>query len=286
MIKDHQIATELEFKLANENNFTIDNRAIIHPTTKIGKNVKIGPWSVIGPNVEIGSGTEIASHVVIAGNTKIGKNNKIYQAASLGGDPQDLHYHGEETYLRIADNNIFREFVTVSRGSTGGQRVTRIGNNNCFLAYSHIAHDCQIGSGTLFVNHATLAGHVIVDDYASIGAFSAVHQFVRIGAYSFLSHAAQVPQDILPYMMVVGVRGTPCGLNTVGLKRHGFSAKTIAALKRAYHVIYRRGLKLRDVYLELSKMVEETPEIKLILDIIDSSKRGIARKAFESMEKM
>lgn len=255
----------------------ISPQALIDPTVKLGKNVKVGPWTLIGPNVEIGDNTEIGAQVVITANTKLGKKNKVYSHVALGGDPQDLTFNGEQTYLEIGNENIFREFVTISRGSSNGPGITRIGNQNCFLAYSHVAHDCVIADEVLFVNHATIAGHVVVDHHATIGAFSAVHQFVRIGAYSFLSRSTLVGKDILPFMIVVGNPGSPCSLNSIGLKRNGFADKTIASLKRAYHLIFRRGLKLRDIRAELIKMVDETPEIEMMLDIIDHSSRGIAR---------
>lgn len=275
MVKE-QLAVNTK-PISNEKNSQISSMASIHPSAKISKGVTIGPWSLIGPNVEIDEGTEIGSHVVISCNTKIGKYNKIYSHATIGGDPQDLTYRGEETFLEIGDHNIFREFVTISRGSGGGPGITKIANKSCFLAYSHVAHDCVIADNVLFVNYAVVAGHVKIDHHAIIGAFSAVHQFARIGAYSFLSRGTLIGKDILPYMIVVGNPGVPCGLNSIGLKRNGFNEKTIAALKRAYHIIYRRGLKLKDIREELLKMVDETPEIKLMLEIIDQSTRGIAR---------
>jgi len=251
---------------------------IIDPSAKIATDVKIGPWSYIGPNVEIGSGTEIGSHVVIAKNTKLGKNNKIYSHVSLGSDPQDLGYQGEETYLEIGDENVFREFVTISRGSARNKGITTIGDKSCFLAYSHVAHDCKVGNSVLFINNATLAGHVTVDDYATLGAFTGVHQFCRIGSYSFLSRGAEITRDILPYMLVTGGSGTPHSLNTVGLRRAGFTVDAIRALKNVYHIIYRRRLKLKEVRVQLEGMVEDVPEIQLILDMMDTTERGIARQ--------
>jgi UDP-N-acetylglucosamine acyltransferase len=255
----------------------IDHRAIIDSSAKIDADVVVGPWSYIGPNVEIGSGTVIGSHVVIQQNTKIGKNNQIFSFGSLGGDPQDINYKGEETFLEIGDENVIREFATLNRGSTRGTRVTKIGNNNSIFAYSHVAHDCVIGNEVLLVNHTTLAGHVIIDDYATIGAFCAVHQFCRIGSYSFLTRGAMVPKDILPYMMVVGICEPPCGLNTEGLKRRGFSNSTISALKKAYKIFFRSGLKLPEVREELVKMAVEIPEINLMIEFMDNSQRGFTR---------
>lgn len=263
-----------------ENSGLIDHRAAIHPTAQVGENVSIGPWTVIGPHVEIGRNTQIQSHVVIDRNTKIGESNIIYSYAALGSDPQDISYRGEETYLEIGNGNIIREFVTINRGSAKGNHggVTRIGNKNFFLAYSHVAHDCQLKDEILMVNNATLAGHVIVDNYAILGAFTAVHQFCRIGAYSFLSRATEVSKDVPPYMLVKGLPGLPCGLNTVGLKRRGFSEETIRHLKNAFQIMYRRGLKFDDVKKELENLALICPEVQLIINLIKESERGIARR--------
>lgn len=256
----------------------VDTRASIHPSAVIGENVSIGPWCVIGPNVEIGRNTQIRSHVVIENNTKIGENNIIYSYAALGGDPQDLNYHGEDTYLEIGDGNIIREFVTINRGSSLGKGITRIGNKNFFLAYSHVAHDCELKNEILMVNNATLAGHVTVDDYVILGAFTAVHQFCRVGAYSFLSRATEISKDVPPYMLVKGLPGFPCGLNSVGLKRRGFSEETLRGLKTAFQIMYRRNLKFSEVIKELEALAQSCPEVQLILDLIAQSERGIARR--------
>ncbi len=257
----------------------IDPRAIIDPSTKIATGVKIGPFTRIGPGVEIGEGTTIFSHVVIDKNTRIGKNNKIYDFAALGGDAQDLTPQDGETFLEIGDNNTFREFCTVNRGSNKarGGRVTRIGNNNLFMAYIHIGHDSQVGSNIIFANNASIAGHVRIDDYANLGAFAAVHQFVRVGSYSFLGRATKVFQDILPYMLVIGNPGSPNSLNIVGLKRYQFSRPLISALKRVYQLFYHRDLKLVEIRAELVEMAKVYPQINLFLDILDQSYRGIAR---------
>lgn len=261
-----------------ENPTQIDSRTSIHPSAKIGNNVSIGPWTVIGPNVEVGDNTKIQSHVVIDRDTKIGKDNVIHSYAAIGGDPQDLSYRGEETYLEVGDGNIIREFVTINRGSTAGKGITRIGNKNFFLAYSHVAHDCELKNEILMVNNATLAGHVTIDDYVILGAFTAVHQFCRVGAYSFLSRATEISKDVPPYMLVRGLPGFPCGLNTVGLKRRGFSDETIRHLKKAYQIMYRRGLKFDDVKKELAELAKVCPEVQLIVDLIQASDRGIARR--------
>jgi UDP-N-acetylglucosamine acyltransferase len=256
----------------------IDDRASIDPTAVIADDVSVGPWTVIGPNVTIGEGCQIGSHVVIECNTKIGKRNKVHSFSSIGGEPQDLSYKGEPTFLEIGDDNIIREHVTINRGSVGGGGLTRIGSKNCFLISSHVAHDCIVGNGVLMINHAALAGHVTIDDHATLGAFTAVHQYCRVGAHSFVSRGALVTQDILPYVLVAGPGGVPCGLNMVGLKRHNFSLETIRVLKTAYSIVYRRRLKLRDVCVQLNEMVADCPKVQLMLDIIYQSKRGIARK--------
>ena len=255
----------------------IHSTAIIDPSAKIQKNVEIGAYSIIGPDVEIDEGTWIGHHVVISKCTKVGKNNKIYHFACLGEDPQDLGYTGEKTFLEIGDNNVFRECVTINRATTKKDRLTKIGNNNFFMSYSHVAHDCIIGNYIILANGATLGGHTIVEDYASIGAFCAIHQFCRVGAYSFLSAAAMINKDILPYLMVVGNDAKTCGLNKIGLERRGFSKETISMLREAYKIIFRKGLVVEDVKTELRMMLPQCPEVQLFLDGLESSIRGILR---------
>lgn len=256
----------------------IDERAIIHPTAKIGKDVTIGPWTLIGENAAIGDGTEISAHVVIGKNTTLGEKNKIYSHASTGSDPQHLLAHkDEETWLEIGSNNVIREFATINRGTKEGHHVTRIGNNNYLMAYSHVAHDCKVGSHVVFANAASIAGHVEVGDHVNLGAFSGVHQFCRIGAYCFLGRATKIYQDILPYMLVTGNPGVPTGLNTVGLRRHGFNGWTMRSLKRAFRLIYRDSRKLNEVCVELEKLAADVPEVNNLLVMINTSTRGIAR---------
>lgn len=255
----------------------IDPTAKIHPTAKVADNVTIGPWVCIGEHVEIGEGTRIDAHAVISKHTIMGKNNHIHSHAVVGGDPQDLSYRGEVTWLKMGDGNIVREFVTINRGSAKSGTTT-IGNKNCFLSYSHVAHDAHIGNEVLFVNNASIAGHVTVDDFAIIGAYSAVHQFTHIGAYSFLVHAAQVSHDIPPFMLVKGTPGIPIALNVVGLRRRGFSPETMSGLKKAYKIMYRQGIPLKELEAQLAALACETPEIQLIIDLMKNSKRGIVRK--------
>lgn len=256
----------------------IDKLAIIHSTAKIGTDVTIGPWTLIGKNTIIGDGTEISAHVVIGKNTMLGEKNKIYSYASVGSDPQHLAYNAEETWLEVGNYNTIREFVTINRGTKEGQQVTRIGNDNYLMAYSHIAHDCRVGNYVIFANTASIAGHVEVGDHANLGAFSGVHQFCRIGAYCFLGRATKIYQDILPYMLVTGNPGVPTGLNTVGLRRHGFNGETMRSLKRAFQLIYRDNRKLSEVCAELEKLAADVPEVNnLLIMISTSTRRGFAR---------
>jgi UDP-N-acetylglucosamine acyltransferase len=255
----------------------IDDRAMIDASARIADDVHIGPWSYIGPNVEIGTGTVIGPHVVIKGPTCIGRYNKIYQFASIGEDPQDKKYKGEPTRLEIGDNNIIRESCTISRGTVQGGSLTRVGNNNLFMAYVHIAHDCIVNNNTIFSNNASLSGHVTVDDYAILSGFSGVHQFCHIGAHSFLAMGTLVGKDIPPYVLVSGAKASPHGLNAEGLKRRGFSAMTIRWLRRAYKVVYRQGLLLNDAIHKLEAMVPECAEINLLLEFLRHSTRGIIR---------
>lgn len=255
----------------------IDSRAVIDPSAKLGVNVSVGPFSVIGPDVEIGDDSWIGPHVVIQGPTRIGRENRIYQFASIGEAPQDKKYAGEPTVLEIGDRNLFREFTTVNRGTVQGGGVTRIGNDNWIMAYCHVAHDCIIGNGTIFSNSASLAGHVIVDDFAILGGFSLVHQFCRIGAYSFSAFGSAINQDVPPYVMVSGRMAAPYGVNAEGLRRHGKSAETIQAIKRAYKTLYKSGLRLEEAKRELAGMVDDCADIAPLLDFLDKSERGIVR---------
>ena len=255
----------------------IHSTAIIDPTANVAADVEIGPYSVIGPNVEIDSGCKISPHVVINGPTKIGKNNRIFQFASIGEEPQDKKFQGETTYLHIGDNNIFREFVTVHRGTENGGGETRIGNDNLFMAYVHIAHDCIVHDETVFANNASLAGHVIIKNYAIISGFSAVRQYTVVGEHSFVAGETLVVKDVLPYTLVSGLPAEPCGLNSVGLKRRGFSEDVIASIKRAYKVIYRQGLTVANALEELHKMVVDVPELQIMIDSLRSAERGITR---------
>jgi UDP-N-acetylglucosamine acyltransferase len=250
----------------------IDKTAIIDPSAKIANNVHIGPYSVIGPNVEIGEGTWIGPHVVIQGSTRIGRDNKIYQFSSVGEVTQDLKYEGEPTYLEIGDRNVIREFCTFNRG-TAKNTSTKIGSDNLFMAYVHIAHDCVVGNHTVFSNNASLAGHVTVEDYVVLGGYSGVFQFCRVGAHSFVATNSVVIKDVPPYVKVSGYYAKPYGLNSVGLQRRGFTEVVLAELKNAYRIIYRNGLTVANAIEELQKI--ETAEIRELIQFIETS--GIVR---------
>lgn len=252
--------------------------AIIHESAKIAADVTIGPWTMVGEDVEIGSGSVIASHVVIKGPTILGKNTRIYQFASIGEEPQDLKFHGEKTSLEVGDNNIFRENVTVHRGTQNGGGLTKIGDNNLFMAYVHIAHDCIVGNHNIFANSASLSGHVTVEDYVTMGGFSAVHQFTRLGSYSFIGGGSMVVKDILPYLMVSGDPGEPYGLNILGLQRRSFPAPVIMQLRKAYKIIFRKNLLLDEVLPLLEELQQNCAEVKTLIEGIKSSQRGIARE--------
>jgi UDP-N-acetylglucosamine acyltransferase len=253
----------------------IDKTAVIDPSAKIASNVHIGAYSVIGADVEIGEGTWIGPHVVINGPTRIGKDNKIFQFSSLGEMPQDLKYKGEKTCLEIGDRNSIREFCTFNRGTVQDKGVTKIGNDNLFMAYVHIAHDCDVGNHTIFANNASLAGHVKVEDFVTLGGFSGVFQFCRVGSHSFISTNSVVIKDVPPYVKVSGHYAKPFGLNTIGLQRRGFNEEVIAELKRAYRVIYRSGLTITQALEELQKLAN--PQIQPLISFIEASSAGIVR---------
>jgi UDP-N-acetylglucosamine acyltransferase len=250
--------------------------AIIDPSACIGENVEIGAFSIIGANVEIGENTCIGSHVVIQGPTKIGKGNKVFQFASLGAEPQDKKYRGEYTLLEIGDRNVIREFCTFNRGTTQAN-TTKIGNDNLFMAYVHIAHDCFVGNNTIFANNASLAGHVVVDDFVIMSAFSGVFQFCHVGSHSFIAMQSMVEKDVPPFVKVAGYCAKPFGLNTVGMQRRGFSKETMLFLRRAYKTIYRKGLTVKEALEQLTHMLVDCPEVQLLIDFIQGSTRGIVR---------
>ena len=256
----------------------IDATAIVHPDARVGAGVSIGPYSVIGAQVEIGDGTRIGPHVVVSGPARIGRSTHIFPFCSVGGDPQDKKYRGEsESRLEIGDGNVIREYCSINRGTAGGGGVTRIGANNWIMAYVHIAHDCWIGDQTIFANNATLAGHVTVEDYAILGGFTGVHQFCRVGRHSFSAIASVIVKDVPPYILVSGNTAKPKGLNREGLKRHEISDEDVEHLRRAYRIVYRDGLLLKDAMEQLVPLAAVSTHVANFRNFINASDRGIVR---------
>lgn len=255
----------------------IHSTAIIHPGSQIDEGVEIGPYAVIGEHVRIGSGTTVGPHAVIEGWTEIGRDNRIFQFASVGAVPQDLKFHGEKSFLRIGDRNTIREFVTMHRGTEDGGGETVVGNDNLFMAYSHVAHDCIVGNHVILANAGTLAGHVTVDDHAIIGGLSGVHQFTRIGCHVMIGGGSVVVQDIVPYTIAQGNRAKPVSLNLVGLKRRGFSDEVLRSLKKAFRLIFRSGQRLEDALDQIAADLEPCDEVDTFVEFIKNSQRGIAR---------
>ena len=254
--------------------------AAIHPSAKIHKSVEINAYVVIGADVEIGAGTIVESHAIIQGPTKIGKNNHIYSSVSIGGDPQDLSYEDDqESNLVIGNNNIFREFCSINRGTPKEQSLTRIGSNNLLMAYVHIAHDCQLGNHIVMTNNASLAGHVRVQDYAILGGFTLVKQFCMIGAHTYIGMGCQINKDIPPYLIASGTQTRVRAVNTKGMKRRGFSSSSIASINRAFKTVYRESAgKLLDQKLrELEILESDSLEVMQFIKFIRSSKVGIMR---------
>lgn len=256
---------------------------MIHPTAVISDkaviadDVVIGPYAVIGDDVQIDAGTRIDSHVVINGPTRIGRDNHIYQFASIGDDPQDKKFANEATHLFIGDRNTIREFCTISRGTAQDQGKTVIGDDNWIMAYVHVAHDCVIGNQVIMANNTTLAGHVHIGDWVICGGFSGVHQFCRVGAHAFLSMYAGVNRDVPAYTMVAGTPAVPRGINSEGLKRRDFSADQIRNIKNAYRLTFRKGKKLAEATAEIAELSEQQPELRLFLESLRSSARGLVR---------
>ncbi len=255
----------------------IDARAVVEPGAKLGPGVSVGPWSIIGAQVEIGAGTWIGPHVVITGRTRIGRDNKIFQFASLGEEPQDKKYAGEDTALEIGDRNVIREYCTISRGTVQGGGITQVGNDNWIMAYVHIAHDCKVGHQAIFANSSSLAGHVTVDDYAILGGFTLVHQFCAIGAHCFCGMGSVISKDVPPYTMMSGNPVRAHGLNSEGLKRRGFSAETLRQLREAYKVIYKSKLTLVQAITRLKERQHECAEISVLVTFLERATRGIVR---------
>jgi UDP-N-acetylglucosamine acyltransferase len=255
----------------------IDRHAIVSPRAELAADVTVGPFSIIGPGVQIGARTVVGPHVVLNGPTKIGADNRIYQFASIGDAPQDKKYNGEPTLLEIGDRNIFRESCTVNRGTAQGYGITRIGDDNLFMAYSHVAHDCIVGNKIVFANCAALAGHVEIGDWTILGGLTAVHQFVKIGAHAFLAGGAIVQRDVPPYVMVAGNPAVPHMVNAEGLKRRGFDEDQVKNVRNAYRILYRSDLKLAEATEKLRVLGETQPEVKAFVDFVTSSTRSIVR---------
>lgn len=252
--------------------------ALIDPAARLADNVSVGAYSVIGAGVEIGKGTHIGPHVVIEGPTRIGQDNRIWQFASIGADPQDKKFAGEKAELVIGDNNVIREFVTLNRGTDGGGGATRIGDDNWLLAYVHVAHDCVIGNHTVFSNNASLAGHVEIGDWVILAGFSGVHQFCKVGAHVFIGMGCLVGSDVPPFVTMANEQtGRPRGINSEGLKRRGFDAERIAAIKRAYRTLYMGKRSLEEARAQLAEQATENDDVRKMLDFIVHSERALAR---------
>jgi UDP-N-acetylglucosamine acyltransferase len=255
----------------------IDARAIVSPQAQLAQDVSVGPFSIVGPGVQIGPRTVIGSHAVVNGPTTIGADNRIFQFASIGDAPQDKKYQGESTRLEIGDRNVFRESCTINRGTTHDKGVTLIGNDNLFMAFSHVAHDCVVGSNTVFANCASLGGHVEIGDWAILGGLTAVHQFAKIGAHAFVGGGSILSRDVPPYVMVAGNPAVPHAVNAEGLKRRGFSEEQIKNIREAYRILYRSELKLADALARLAPLAQAQPEIRVFVDFIQSSARSLVR---------
>ncbi len=255
----------------------IDARAIVSPEAQLAPDVTVGPFSIIGPQVQIGARTVIGPHAVVNGPTTIGADNRIFQFASIGDAPQDKKYRGEPTRLVIGERNVFRESCTINRGTTHDKGVTRIGNDNLFMAYSHVAHDCVIGNNTVFANSVAMGGHVEVGDWVILGGLTAVHQFTKIGAHAFLGGGAILSRDVPPYVMVAGNPAVPHGVNAEGLRRRGFSDEQIRHIREAYRVLYRSDLKLSEALARLAPLAQERAEIGAFVDFIHASTRSLVR---------
>jgi UDP-N-acetylglucosamine acyltransferase len=255
----------------------IDPRAVVAPSARVDDGADIGPYAVIGDDVQVGRGSRIEAHVVVKGPTIIGEQNHIFQFASIGDDPQDKKYGGERTKLVIGDRNTIREYCTINRGTVQDRGVTRIGDDNWIMAYSHIAHDCVVGSNTIFANNATIAGHVSVGDWAVLGGFTAVHQFCRIGAHSLTSVFSYLTKDVPAYLVVSGRPAEPRGINAEGLKRRGFSAEQIRNIRDAYRIVYRQGLKLEEAIGAIEERAESQPELQPFLDSLRENSRSVVR---------
>ncbi|MEW6719658.1 MAG: acyl-ACP--UDP-N-acetylglucosamine O-acyltransferase [Thermodesulfobacteriota bacterium] len=255
--------------------------AIIDPGAELGKDVTVGPCAVVGPKVAIGDGCVIGSHAVIESHVRMGSGNRISPFASVGAPPQDLKFRGEDTWVEMGDNNIVREFATINRGTAHGGGVTRLGSGNMVMAYCHIAHDCRIGNRMIMANAATFAGHITVEDGANIGGLVAVHQFVRIGTLSIIGGMSGVGKDVPPYVMAAPGRQRKgeglFGLNKIGLQRNRIPEESVAALKKAYTILFRSKQGLKEALAQVEAEVPPLPEVRHLVEFIRASERGVLR---------
>ncbi len=255
----------------------IHSTAVVDPGAQIAADVSVGPFAVIGADVEIGAGTTIGPHVVIDPFVRIGPQCQIFQFASVGGLPQAVRFKGEKSFVSIGRGTVVREFVTINRGTEHGGGITEVGEENLLMAYCHIAHDCHTGRNVILANNTTLAGHITIGDFATIGGLTAVHQFTRIGEYAFVGGTSGVAKDIPPYVLAWGNRAHLYGLNSVGLKRHGFSQRTLSALKKTYRIVFRIGLTLNEAIERVKAEVERIPEVATFIEFLETSRRGLTR---------
>jgi UDP-N-acetylglucosamine acyltransferase len=259
-------------------NAKIHAQAAVSPAAKLGAGVEVGAFAVVGADVELGEGCIVHPHAVVNGPSKFGARNVIYPFCVIGGDPQDYSFSGEHVELVTGDGNIFREHVTISRGTQKGGGVTRVGNDNFFLSYSHVGHDSQVGNGTLFVNGATLAGHVTVQDFVTVGAFSPVHQFCRLGKYAYIGACTVITQDVLPFSLIVTERETKCfGANTIGLERKGFSPERIQTLQRAFKLLVRSKKNTAQALEEMREKLADSPDVQEMIEFVETAERGIVK---------
>jgi UDP-N-acetylglucosamine acyltransferase len=256
---------------------SIHETAIVSPEANLASGVSVGAYTIIEAGVTIGADTEVGHHCVIKGDTTIGERNHIFQFSSIGEDPQDKKYAGEPTRLVIGDGNTIREYCSLNRGTAQDDGITIVGDNNWLMAYVHIAHDCVIGNETIFANNVTLAGHVTVGDYAIWGGFSGAHQFARVGAHAFIANNTGVAKDVPPYVMAAGLPAAPRGINSEGLKRHGFDTDEVRAIKDAFRLLYRSGLRLEEAREKIAELAKERSEILIIAKFLEHSERGFIR---------
>ncbi|MEX2468623.1 MAG: acyl-ACP--UDP-N-acetylglucosamine O-acyltransferase [Pseudohongiellaceae bacterium] len=256
---------------------SIDESARIHPEAEIDEGVTIGPWCWIGPGVQIGAATVLEPNVIIRANTRIGRNNHFYQFSSIGEDPADKKFEGEETWLEIGSDNIFREGVTAHRGTGVGGGVTRIGDDNLMMPYVHIAHDCQVGSHTVFANNVGISGHVLVDDWVILGGYAGVNQFLKIGAHAMIGGMTHVSNDVPAFMIVSGRPATVRSINAIGLERRGYGKDVIAEIREAFKILYKRNFSLQEAIDQIKVMSESCPQLEILVGSLESSEKGIHR---------